>query len=204
VSDIRPVVTFCAVGGAAAGNLTPVPGYFQAIRQVCDKYGVLLILDEIMCGMGRTGKMHAWEWEGMSARVVSLVVANRLIYYIRAGIVPDIQTIGKGLNGGYMALSAVLMQDHIYQGLRSGSGAFANGQTFQCHPAAAMAGLAVLKVFKEDHVIENCRQRGEEVRTTPCEDCAILLTSHLYHCIIMIALQWSAKKAGKAPSRRGD
>lgn len=52
------------VGGAAAGNLTPVPGYFKAIRQVCDKYGVLLVLDEIMCGMGRTGKMHAWEWEG--------------------------------------------------------------------------------------------------------------------------------------------
>ena len=53
-----------AVVGAAAGNLTPVPGYFQAIRRVCDKYGVLLVLDEIMCGMGRTGKMHAWEWEG--------------------------------------------------------------------------------------------------------------------------------------------
>jgi adenosylmethionine-8-amino-7-oxononanoate aminotransferase len=64
-----------------------------------------------------------------------------------------------------MPLSAVLMQDHIYQGLCSGSGAFANGQTFQCHPAAAMAGLAVLKVFEEDHVVENCRQRGEEVRT---------------------------------------
>ena len=53
-----------AVGGAAAGNLTPLPGYFKAIRRVCDKYGVLLVLDEIMCGMGRTGKMHAWEWEG--------------------------------------------------------------------------------------------------------------------------------------------
>jgi hypothetical protein len=64
------LLTSSAVGGAAAGNLTPVPGYFLAVRQVCDKYGVLLILDEIMCGMGRTGKMHAWEWEGMSAKVI--------------------------------------------------------------------------------------------------------------------------------------
>lgn len=52
------------VVGAAAGNLVAVPGYFKKIREVCDRHGVLLILDEIMCGMGRTGKLHAWEWEG--------------------------------------------------------------------------------------------------------------------------------------------
>ncbi|KAL8286400.1 hypothetical protein RQP46_004417 [Phenoliferia psychrophenolica] len=114
--------TVCAffaetVVGAAAGNLVPVPGYFLKMREVCDKYGILLVLDEVMCGMGRTGKMHAWEHEG---------------------IVPDIQTIGKGLNGGYQALSAVLMQQRVVDGLKSGSGAFANGQTYQSHPSASI------------------------------------------------------------------
>ncbi|KAK4688212.1 hypothetical protein P7C73_g1914, partial [Tremellales sp. Uapishka_1] len=131
------------VGGAAAGNLVPVPGYFQAIRRVCDKYGVLLVLDEIMCGMGRTGKMHAWEWEG---------------------IVPDIQTVGKGLNGGYQALSAVLISERVVDGLKRGSGAFANGQTFQCHPAAAAAGGAVMSIFESDHIVATCAKRGAELR----------------------------------------
>lgn len=140
--------------GAAAGNLTPVPGYFKAIRRVCDKYGVLLVLDEIMCGMGRTGKMHAWEWEGMSKPHHLLMI----------GIVPDIQTVGKGLNGGYQALSAVLMQQHVVDGLKIGSGAFANGQTFQCHPAAAAAGLAVMSVFESDDIVSTCAKRGVEVR----------------------------------------
>jgi adenosylmethionine-8-amino-7-oxononanoate aminotransferase len=148
------------VGGAAAGNLTPVPGYFKAIRRVCDKYGVLLVLDEIMCGMGRTGKMHAWEWEGKFCQ-------TRARTLLISGIVPDIQTVGKGLNGGYQALSAVLMQPHVVDGLRGGSGAFANGQTFQCHPAAAAAGIAVLSIFESDDIVATCAKRGNEVRS-PC------------------------------------
>ncbi|KAK8847720.1 hypothetical protein IAR55_005579 [Kwoniella newhampshirensis] len=141
----KKVAAFFAetVGGAAAGNLTPVPGYFKAIRKVCDKYGVLLVLDEIMCGMGRTGKMHAWEWEG---------------------VVPDIETIGKGLNGGYQALSAVLISQRVVDGLKKGSGAFANGQTFQCHPAAAAAGVAVMSIFESDDIVITCAKRGAELR----------------------------------------
>ena len=77
---------------------------------------------------------------------------------------PDIQTVGKGLNGGYQALSAVLMQQRIVDGLKSGSGAFANGQTFQCHPAAAAAGIAVLSVFDSDNIVGVCAKRGAEVR----------------------------------------
>ena len=76
---------------------------------------------------------------------------------------PDIQTVGKGLNGGYQALSAVLMQQRVVDGLKSGSGAFANGQTFQCHPAAAAAGVAVLSVFEEDAIVTTCAKRGAEV-----------------------------------------
>jgi adenosylmethionine-8-amino-7-oxononanoate aminotransferase len=111
---------------------------------VCDKYGVLLVLDEIMCGMGRTGKFHAWEWED---------------------VVPDIQTIGKGLNGGYQALSGVLISQRVVDGLRHGSGAFANGQTFQCHPAAAAAGIAVLGVMESDDLIATCAKRGAKLRS---------------------------------------
>jgi len=80
------------------------------------------------------------------------------------GVVPDIQTVGKGLNGGYQALSAVLMHSHVVEGLRGGSGAFANGQTFQCHPAAAAAGIAVLSVFESDQIVSTCAKRGHEVR----------------------------------------
>ena len=91
------------------------------------------------------------------------------------GIVPDIQTIGKGLNGGYQALSAVLIQQHVVEGLRGGSGAFANGQTFQCHPAAAAAGVAVMSVFEEDQIVATCAKRGSEVSDRP----AIFLRSQL-------------------------
>ena len=83
------------------------------------------------------------------------------------GIVPDIQTIGKGLNGGYQALSAVLIQQNVVEGLRGGSGAFANGQTFQCHPAAAAAGVAVMSVFEEDQIVATCAKRGSEVSGRP-------------------------------------
>lgn len=82
----------------------------------------------------------------------------------RVGVVPDIQTVGKGLNGGYQALSAVLIHERVVSGLKRGSGAFANGQTFQCHPAAAAAGVAVLSVFEEDDIVATSAKRGAQVR----------------------------------------
>jgi adenosylmethionine-8-amino-7-oxononanoate aminotransferase len=97
-------------------------------------------------GMGR------WVFE-RSCKILRLTI----------GVVPDIQTVGKGLNGGYQALSAVLIQQRVVDGLKSGSGAFANGQTFQCHPAAAAAGVAVLSVFEEDAIVATCAKRGAEV-----------------------------------------
>lgn len=99
------------VSGTTLGCLPPVPGYFKAIRDICDKYGILLILDEIICGMGKTGTMHAWEQEGISG--------------------PDIQTIGKALGAGFVPLSGVLLHQRIFDGLSAGSKKLAHGHTFQ-------------------------------------------------------------------------
>ncbi|HWP11339.1 MAG TPA: aspartate aminotransferase family protein, partial [Ramlibacter sp.] len=122
------VIAFLAetVGGATAGVLTPVPGYFQTVRQVCDRHGVLLILDEVMCGMGRTGSLHACEQEG---------------------VVPDLLVIAKGLGGGYQPIGAVLAQQKIVDAMSQGSGFFQHGHTYLGHPVACAAALAVQKVI---------------------------------------------------------
>lgn len=111
------------------------------MREVCDRHGVLFVVDEIMCGMGRTGKMHAWQWEDLSSP-------------------PDIQIIGKSLSGGYAALAAVLGSSKVIDVLVAGSGLFINGYTYQSHPVACRAALEVLKVIKTDNLIEQCHQRG--------------------------------------------
>ncbi|CAF3549927.1 unnamed protein product [Rotaria sordida] len=127
--------------GATSGCTPAVPGYFKAMREVCDRHGVLFVLDEIMCGIGRTGKMHAWQWEDLSSP-------------------PDIQIVGKGLGGGYAALAGVLMSDKVVNAFLAGSGAFINGFTYQSHAVGCRAALEVLKVIKEDGLIEQCYQRG--------------------------------------------
>ncbi|KAI0177459.1 pyridoxal phosphate-dependent transferase [Pestalotiopsis sp. NC0098] len=133
--------TVCAfvaepVVGAALGCVPSVPGYFKAMRQVCDKHGALLILDEVMCGMGRTGTLHAWEQED---------------------VVPDIQTLGKCLGGGYQPIAAVLVNRSIVDVMSSGTGAFVHGHTYQGHPIACAAALEVQKIVKEENLLENVR-----------------------------------------------
>jgi adenosylmethionine-8-amino-7-oxononanoate aminotransferase len=136
------VAAFCAepVVGATAGCVTAVPGYFPAIREVCDRYGALLILDEIMCGTGRTGTLHAWEQES---------------------VVPDIQAIGKGLGGGYQAIAGILISKHIVAALGSGSGAFVHGHTYQAHPVACAAALEVQRVIQDEGLLANVRAQGK-------------------------------------------
>lgn len=114
------------------------------MKSVCEKYGALLILDEIMSGMGRCGTLHAWEQEG---------------------IVPDMQTIGKGLGGGYVPVSGVLIGDNIVQTLDKGTGAFRHGQTYQGHPVSCAAALAVQRVIKEQNLLKNVREMGEYLST---------------------------------------
>jgi adenosylmethionine-8-amino-7-oxononanoate aminotransferase len=127
------------VVGATAGCVPAPAGYFRAVREICDRYGALLILDEVMCGMGRTGTLHAWEQEG---------------------IAPDIQAIAKGLGGGYQAIGAVLVAGRIVDALRDGSGAFQHAHTYLAHPVACAAALAVQQVIREEGLLAQVVARG--------------------------------------------
>jgi adenosylmethionine-8-amino-7-oxononanoate aminotransferase len=139
------VIAFVAetVGGATAGVLTPVPGYFKAVREVCDRYGVLLILDEVMCGMGRTGSLHACDQED---------------------VVPDLLVIAKGLGGGYQPIGAVLAHQKIVQAMSSGSGFFQHGHTYLGHAVACAAALAVQKVIERDRLLERVVASGARLK----------------------------------------
>ncbi|KAL4869401.1 hypothetical protein BDV12DRAFT_208638 [Aspergillus spectabilis] len=133
------------VSGTTLGCLPAVPGYFKAIRDICDKYEILLILDEIICGMGKTGTMHAWEQEGIRG--------------------PDIQTIGKALGAGFVPLSGVLLHQKIFDALSAGSGKLAHGHTFQAHPLACAAAIAAQKIIQRDALIDRCAKMGEKLET---------------------------------------
>lgn len=148
----QKVAAFVAepVVGAALGCVPAVEGYFKAMRRVCDKYGALLILDEIMSGCGRIGPastdrypdpIHAWQ--------------DPLI-----GVVPDITTMGKGLGGGYMPVAAVLASHKVINTLYKGSGTFSHGQTYQGHPVACRAALEVLRVIEDNNLVANVRKQG--------------------------------------------
>jgi adenosylmethionine-8-amino-7-oxononanoate aminotransferase len=128
--------------GATAGCVPPVAGYLAAARAVCDRHGALLILDEVMCGMGRTGTLHAWEQEGVA---------------------PDIQMIAKGLAGGYQPIGGLLVAARVAAALRQGSGGFMHGQTYQAHPVACAAALAVQRVIAEDRLVERVARLGERL-----------------------------------------
>ena len=138
----RKVIAFVAetIGGATAGVLVPVPGYLRAVREVCDRHGVLLILDEVMCGMGRPGTLHACEAEGVA---------------------PDLLVIAKGLGGGYQPIGAVLAQRRIVEAMTRGSGFFQHGHTYLGHPVACAAALAVQEVIERDGLLARVHARGE-------------------------------------------
>jgi adenosylmethionine-8-amino-7-oxononanoate aminotransferase len=132
------------VVGATTGCVAALPGYFTRVRQVCDRYGALLILDEVMCGMGRTGTMHAWEQEAVT---------------------PDIQVIGKGLGGGYQPIGGLLIAERIARAVTEGSGGFLHGQTYQAHPVVCAAALEVQRIIREEHLLENVQAMGRRLET---------------------------------------
>ncbi len=127
------------VVGATAGCVAAPEAYFRAVREICDRHGALLILDEVMCGMGRTGTTHAWEQEG---------------------IAPDIQAIAKGLGGGYQPIGAMLASRTIIDTIRQGSGAFQHGHTYLAHPLACAAALEVQRIIGEEKLLDRIKEVG--------------------------------------------
>jgi adenosylmethionine-8-amino-7-oxononanoate aminotransferase len=139
------VIAFVAetVVGATLGAVPGTPGYWTGVRALCDRYGILLIADEVMCGMGRTGTLHAVEQEG---------------------VVPDLMTIAKGLGGGYQPIGAVLAARRVMSPLIAGSGLFQHGHTYLGHPVAAAAALAVQQVIERDDLLAAVRARSAYLR----------------------------------------
>lgn len=138
------VMAFAAepVVGATAGALTAAPEYFKRIREICDQYGILLILDEVMCGMGRTGSLFACEQEGVA---------------------PDILCIAKGLGAGYQPIGAMLCARHIFETIENGSGFFQHGHTYLGHPTAAAAGVAVVNAMLDRNLIPRVKTQGDRL-----------------------------------------
>ncbi|MEZ5771972.1 MAG: aspartate aminotransferase family protein [Defluviimonas denitrificans] len=138
------VMAFMAepVVGATAGALPPAPGYFRRIREICDTYGVLLILDEVMCGMGRTGTLFACEQDDVA---------------------PDILCIAKGLGAGYQPIGAMLCTSDIYDAIAGGSGFFQHGHTYIGHPVAAAAGHAVVSAILDRGLVDRVKVQGDKL-----------------------------------------
>ena len=139
---VEPVV------GATLGAVAASEGYFKRIREICDHYGVLLILDEVMCGMGRTGTLFASEQEG---------------------ITPDIVTIAKGVGAGYQPLGAMLCSAEIYSAIEDGTGFFQHGHTYLGHPSAVAAGHAVVSAILNRNLITRVNQMGDVLQNALTE-----------------------------------
>ncbi|UOM33095.1 aspartate aminotransferase family protein [Acuticoccus sp. I52.16.1] len=130
------------VVGATLGCVAAPPGYFTGLREICDRHGALLVLDEVMCGMGRTGTLHAFEQEG---------------------IAPDIEIVAKGLGGGYQPIGGLLIAERVVAAMEAGSGIHRHGHTYSAHPIACAAALAVQRVMAEDDLVANCAARGHDL-----------------------------------------
>ncbi|KAK0103337.1 hypothetical protein ONS95_005363 [Cadophora gregata] len=134
------------VGGATAGCLTAPKGYYQGVRRLCDEYGILLILDEVMCGTGRTGTFFAFEQEG-------------------EGVYPDLLTLGKGLGGGYAPIASVLAHEKVIDVLQRGSGVFIHSHTYQAHGLSCAAALAVQTIIRRDDLVARVATKGRWLET---------------------------------------
>ena len=138
----QTIIAFVAetVVGSTLGAVPPVAGYLRGVRELCSRHGILLILDEVMCGMGRTGTLHACEQDAVT---------------------PDLLVIAKGLGGGYQPIGAVLAQRKIVDAIARGSGTFQHAHTYIGHPVACAAALAVQRVIQRDDLLGAVRRQGE-------------------------------------------
>lgn len=126
--------------GSSAGATLPPPGYFERVQRICERYQILIIADEIMCGSGRSGKFFASDHFGLK---------------------PDILLLGKALSGGYVPLSAVMVRNSHLQEMKSGTGYFMHAQTYLQAPCMTTAGLAILEFFETHNTVENSAKMGD-------------------------------------------
>ena len=136
------------VVGATLGAVPPAPGYFKEIRRICDETGTLMILDEVMSGMGRTGTLFACEQDG---------------------VVPDMITLAKGLGAGYQPIGALMVREELAEIIETGSGFFQHGHTYVGHPTACAAGLEVQKVFEDEQLVARSAAMGVKLRSVLAE-----------------------------------
>lgn len=171
------------VVGSTNGAVPAVPGYFRKIKAVCKRHDVLLILDEVMAGMGRTGQLFA---------------------YADDGIVPDMVAVGKGLAAGYMPISALLISDQVHSVMARGSGVLGNGQTHVNHPLACAIALEVQQVIVEEDLLAQVRQRGEQLRGWLRESLADLdIVGDVRGRGLFVGVEFVESRATKAPFKGG-
>lgn len=171
------------VVGSTNGAVPAVPGYFRKIKAVCERHDVLLILDEVMAGMGRTGQLFA---------------------YTDDGIVPDMVAVGKGLAAGYMPISALLISDRVHSVMARGSGVLGNGQTHVNHPLACAIALEVQQVIIEEDLLTQVRQRGEQLRVWLRESLADLdIVGDVRGRGLFVGVEFVESRSTKAPFRGG-
>lgn len=171
------------VVGATLGCVPAAPGYLRRIREICDQYDVVLVLDEIMCGSGRSGEAYACMADGVS---------------------PDILTVAKGLGGGFQSIGATLVGQKVFDALADGSGALKHGYTYMGHPVACAAALAVQQIIREDDLLANVRQQGERLRGS----LSTILENHPHVGDIrgrglFIGVEFVADRQSKAPFEPG-
>lgn len=167
------------VVGATLGAVAAAPGYFTRVREICDRYGVLFIADEVMCGMGRTGSFFACEQDNVA---------------------PDIIAVAKGLAAGYQAMGATLVSQSVYDTITAHDGKFEHGFTFIGHPIGCAAALAVQETIEDDGLLANVVKRGAQLRALLKERLAPFnVVGDIRGRGLMIGIELVSDPATKAP-----
>jgi adenosylmethionine-8-amino-7-oxononanoate aminotransferase len=169
------------VGGSSTGGSVPPPGYWRRVREICDRHQVLLIADEVLCGSGRTGTWTAIE---------------------RFGVAPDILTLGKGLSGGYVPLSAVATTRGVLEPIVRGSGALKHAQTFSHSPVLCAAGLAAIRHIREHRLIERCARMGEQLHRKLAPLAQLPAVGDVRGLGLLAGIEFVADKATRSPFPR--
>ena len=171
------------VVGSTNGAVPPVPGYLKKIREVCERHDVLLMLDEVMAGMGRTGPLYA---------------------YLEDGVVPDLVAIGKGLAAGYQPIAAVLMSAAVHDAMAQGTGVLGNGQTHVNHPFACAVALEVQRTIEDDHLLDAVVARGHQLRARLKERFAnVEIVGDVRGRGLFVGVEFVEDRASKAPYSGG-